>query len=41
LNEKWRELNHAIRFLIAIRQERSEDALKEAKMLLLEENILN
>ena len=41
LNEKWRELNHAIRFLIAIRQERSEDALNEAKMLLREEEILN
>ncbi len=41
LNEKWRELNHAIRFLIAIRQERSEDALNEAKTLLREEEILN
>ena len=41
LNEKWSELNHAIRFLIAIRQERSEDALNEAKMLLQEEEILN
>ncbi len=41
LNEKWRELNHAIRFLIAIRQERSEDALNEARMLLREEEILN
>ena len=40
LNEKWRSLNHAIRFLIAIRQERSEDALNEAKPLLQEE-ILN
>lgn len=40
LNEKWREY-HAIRFLIAIRQERSEDALNEAKMLLREEEILN
>ena len=41
LNEKWRELNHAIRFLIAIRQERSEDALNEARTLLREEDILN
>ena len=41
LNDKWRELNHAIRFLIAIRQERSEDALNEAKTLLREEDILN
>ena len=41
LNEKWSELNHAIRFLIAIRQERSEDALNEAKTLLQEEKILN
>ncbi len=41
LNEKWSELNHAIRFLIAIRQERSEDALNEAKKLLREEEILN
>ena len=41
LNEKWRELNHAIRFLIAIRQERSEDALNEAKTLLPEEELLN
>ena len=41
LNEKWRELNHAILFLIAIRQERSEDALNEAKSLLREEEILN
>ena len=40
LNENWRELNHAIRFLIAIRQERSEDALNEAKTLLPEEEIL-
>ena len=41
LNEKWRELNHTIRFLIAIRQERSEDALNEAKTLLREDEILN
>jgi len=41
LNEKWSELNHAIRFLIAIHQERSEDALNEAKPLLREEKILN
>ena len=41
LNKKWSELNHAIRFLIAIRQERSEDALNEAKTLLQEEEILN
>ena len=41
LNENWRELNHAIRFLIAMRQERSEDALNEAKTLLREEEILN
>ena len=41
LNEKWRKLNHSIRFLIAIRQERSEDALNEARELLLEEDILN
>ena len=41
LNEKWSELNHTIRFLIAIRQERSEDALNEAKTLLQEEEILN
>ena len=41
LNEKWSELNHAIRFLIAIHQERSEDALNEAKTLLREEEILN
>ena len=40
LNEKWIELNHTIRFLIAIRQERSEDALNEAKNLLREEEIL-
>ena len=41
MNEKCRELNHTIRFLIAIRQERSEDALNEAKTLLREEEILN
>ena len=41
LNEKWSKLNHAIRFLIAIRQERSEDALNEAKTLLQEEKILS
>ena len=41
LNEKWNELNHIIRFLIAIRQERSEDALNEAKQLLPEEEILD
>lgn len=41
LNERWSELNHAIRFLIAIRQERSEDALTEAKPLLREDKILN
>ena len=41
LNKRWSELNHAIRFLIAIRQERSEDALNEAKPLLQEEKILN
>jgi len=41
LNEKWSDLNHAIRFLIAIRQERSEDALNEARSLLREEEILN
>lgn len=41
LNAKWRELNHAIRFLIAIRQEHSEDALNEARTLLREEEILN
>ena len=40
LNEKWSDLNHAIRFLIAIRQERSEDALNEARTLLREEEIL-
>ena len=40
-NEKWSKLNHAIRFLIAIRQERSEDALNEARELLLEEELLN
>ena len=41
LNEKWRKLNHSIRFLIAIRQERSEDALNEARELLREEDILS
>ena len=41
LNEKWRNLNHSIRFLIAIRQERSEEALNEARTLLREEEILN
>ena len=41
LNEKWRKLNHSIRFLIAFRQERSEDALNEAIKLLREEDILN
>ena len=41
LKEKWGELNHTIRFLIAIRQERSEDALNEAKTLLREDKILN
>ena len=41
LKEKWDELNHTIRFLIAIRQERSEDALNEAKKLLREDEILN
>ena len=39
--EKWVTLNHSIRFLIAIRQERSEDALNEARTLLREEDILN
>ena len=41
LNEKWNVLNHTIRFLIAVRQGRSEDALNEAKEILREEEIFN
>jgi len=39
-NETWNDLYHALRYLIAIRQDRSEDALKEAKPLLRESKIL-
>ena len=39
-NEGFDDLFHALRFLIAIRQDRSEDALDEAKPLLREEKFL-
>ena len=38
--EIWSDLYHALRYLIAVRQERSEEALQEAKPLLREAKIL-
>ena len=40
MTEVWSDLYHALRYLIAVRQERSEDALQEAKPLLREAKIL-
>ena len=37
---EWSDLYHALRFLIAVRQNRSEDALQEAKPLLREAKLL-
>ena len=39
-NEGFDELFHALLFLIAIRQDRLEDALKEAKPLLREDKFI-
>ena len=38
--EEWSDLYHALRFLIAVRQDRSEDALHEAKPLLREAKLM-
>ena len=38
--EVWSDLYHALQFLIAVRQERSEDALQEAKSLMREAKLL-
>jgi len=40
MTEEWSDLYHALRFLIAVRQNRSEDALQEAKPLLREAKLL-
>ena len=40
MTEEWGDLYHALRFLIAIRQDRSEDALQEAKPLLREAKLM-
>ena len=40
ISEVWSDLYHAIRYLIAVRQERFEDAMQEAKPLLREDKIL-
>ena len=40
MTEVWSDLYHALRYLIAVRQERSEEALQEAKPLLREAKIL-
>jgi hypothetical protein len=40
MTEKWSDLYHALRFLIAVRQDRSEDALREAKPLLREAKLI-
>ena len=39
-NANFDDLFHALRFLIAIQQDRSEDALKEAKTLLQEDKLI-
>ena len=40
MTEEWGDLYHALRFLIAVRQDRSEDALQEAKPLLREAKLM-
>jgi hypothetical protein len=40
MTEEWGDLYHALRFLIAVRQDRSEDALQEAKPLIREEKLM-
>ena len=40
MTEEWSDLYHALRFLIAVRQNRSEDALEEAKPLLSEAKLM-
>ena len=40
MTEEWSDLYHGLRFLIAVRQNRSEDALQEAKPLLREAKLL-
>ena len=40
INEKWNNLFHALNFFIAIRQDNSEIAVKEAKSLLRETKYL-
>lgn len=40
MTEEWSDLYHALRFLIAVRQNRSEDALQEAKPLLREAKLM-
>ena len=40
MTEEWGDLYHAIRFLIAVRQDRSEDALQEAKPLIREAKLM-
>ena len=40
MTEEWSDLYHALRYLIAVRQNRSVDALQEAKPLLREAKII-
>lgn len=40
MTEEWGDLYHALRFLIAVRQDRSEDALQEAKPLIREAKLM-
>jgi hypothetical protein len=40
MTEEWGDLYHALRFLIAVRQGRSEDALQEAKPLIREAKLM-
>ena len=40
MKEEWNDLYHALRFLIAVRQQRPDDALQEAKPLLTEAKLM-
>ena len=40
MTEEWSDLYHGLRFLIAVGQNRSEDALQEAKPLLREAKLI-
>ena len=40
MREEWGDLYHSLRFLIDVRQDRSEDALQEAKILIREVKLL-